>query len=73
MVYVTLSNVTDEILLRYSIAGKAPLVKQLSWIPGKTIIAMCFDPTVTWLLVLTHEPDIYLVPAFSIMVNNTFY
>ncbi|XP_046564862.1 uncharacterized protein LOC124273632 [Haliotis rubra] len=26
---------------------------------------MCFDPTVTWLLILTHNPDIYLVPAFS--------
>ncbi|XP_071082712.1 uncharacterized protein [Haliotis cracherodii] len=57
----------DQIVLRYSIAGKPPLIKQLSWIPNKTIVAMCFDPTVTWLLILTHEPDIYLVPAFSLM------
>ncbi|XP_046564861.1 uncharacterized protein LOC124273631, partial [Haliotis rubra] len=57
----------DQIVLRYCIAGKPPLIKQLSWIPSTTIVAMCFDPTVTWLLILTHNPDIYLVPAFSLM------
>ena len=61
--------VTDCILLRYCLSGKPPRIKQLSWPPERVIVCMCFDPTVTWLLILTSKPEIFIIPAFSLMVR----
>ncbi|XP_041350104.1 uncharacterized protein LOC121369224 isoform X2 [Gigantopelta aegis] len=57
----------DSILLRYSLSGKPPHIKQLSWLPERVIVSMCFDPTVTWLLILTSKPELFIIPAFSLM------
>ena len=31
---------------------------------------MCFDPTVTWLLIVTEDATIFIIPARSILVRE---
>ncbi|XP_052272508.1 uncharacterized protein LOC127873013 isoform X1 [Dreissena polymorpha] len=63
------------IILRYCNSGCTPVVKQLPWPQDHPIKSMCFDPTVTWLLVLTDNGNIFIIPAVpmldpSIQVNQ---
>ncbi|RUS76283.1 hypothetical protein EGW08_015955 [Elysia chlorotica] len=61
----------DCLLLRYDITGKPPVIKQVSWLPDKRIASMCFDPTLTWLLIVTESSnEIYILPALSIVNPN---
>ncbi|XP_052768315.1 uncharacterized protein LOC128208770 [Mya arenaria] len=63
------------IILRHCNSGSQPLVKQLPWPPDHPIRSMCFDPTVTWLLVLTENGNLFIIPALpmldpSVQVNH---
>ncbi|GFR62453.1 X-linked retinitis pigmentosa GTPase regulator-like protein [Elysia marginata] len=61
----------DYLLLCYDIMGKPPIIKQVPWLPDKTIASMCFDPTLTWLLIVTQNSnEIYILPALSIVVGE---
>lgn len=61
----------DHLLLRYDITGKPSIIKQVPWLPDKTIASMCFDPTLTWLLIVTETSnEIYILPALSIINPN---
>lgn len=56
-------------LLRYEVSSRTPVIKQLPWLPEKRIASMCFDPTMTWLLIATEtSEEIYIIPALSIVV-----
>ncbi|KAL8577369.1 hypothetical protein ACOMHN_038273 [Nucella lapillus] len=57
----------DQLLLRWSVSGRAPVVKQLPWAHDKRVAAMCLDPTVSWLLIVTQSPCLYIVPARALM------
>ncbi|XP_076469360.1 uncharacterized protein LOC143299801 isoform X3 [Babylonia areolata] len=57
----------DQLLLRLGVSGRAPVVKQLPWPHDKRVAAMCFDPTVSWLLIVTESPCLYIVPARALM------
>ena len=60
---------TDQLLVRWNVSGRAPVVKQLPWAPDKHVAAMCFDPTVSWLLVVTGSPCLYILPVLALMVR----
>ncbi|CAL1526241.1 unnamed protein product [Lymnaea stagnalis] len=68
----------DHLLLRYDVSGRSPIIKQLPWLPEKSIGSMCFDQTLTWLLIVTEvSQEIFIVPALSIIdseavVNQIF-
>jgi hypothetical protein len=49
-------------------SGKLPVVKQLPWATDKQVTAMCFDPTASWLLVVTELPCLYIIPALTLLV-----
>lgn len=65
---LALACTNGYVLLRYSSGnGKPPSTHQLPWPQEKPISSMCFDPTVTWLLVLAEDATLFIVPALSIM------
>ncbi|XP_055958242.1 uncharacterized protein LOC126827750 [Patella vulgata] len=57
----------DYLLLRYKPASDLPIIKQIPWPKVNTIVSLCFDPTLVWLLVLTESPDIYIIPALCLL------
>ncbi|XP_059167595.1 uncharacterized protein LOC131949741 [Physella acuta] len=61
----------EYILLRYDVSSRTPVIKQLPWLPEKKIASMCFDPTMTWLLIATEtSEEIYIIPALSIVDSD---
>ncbi|XP_015916558.2 uncharacterized protein [Parasteatoda tepidariorum] len=62
------------ILFRY-VCNKwdSPLMRQLCWFnnPGKVIKALCFDPSGLWLLIVTQDASLYILPAFSFFNPDT--
>lgn len=60
---------TDQLLLRYCQIGRNPIIKQLPWLQDKCIASMCFDPTLSWLLIVTlTSQEAFIVPALSVVV-----
>ncbi|XP_064605669.1 uncharacterized protein LOC135470577 [Liolophura sinensis] len=55
------------VVLRYSVSGKRPVTRQLPWHDDKQIVSLCFDPTATWLLILTLQSELFIVPALSLL------
>ncbi|BFZ08491.1 hypothetical protein BsWGS_11531 [Bradybaena similaris] len=68
----------DYILLHYNSTDRPPIIKQLPWFHEKPVGFMCFDPTLTWLLLVTEAAqEIFIIPALSIVdssaiVNQVF-
>ncbi|XP_005100274.1 uncharacterized protein LOC101858037 isoform X2 [Aplysia californica] len=68
----------DQLLLRYGINGRTPIIKQLPWLPDKSIASLCFDPTLSWLLIVTESSqEAFIIPALSIvepdaLINQLF-
>ncbi|CAG5123144.1 unnamed protein product, partial [Candidula unifasciata] len=61
----------DYILLHYNNTGRPPVVKQLPWFHEKPVGFMCFDPTLTWLLLVTEATqEIFIIPAVSIVDSS---
>ncbi|XP_055882453.1 uncharacterized protein LOC106072788 isoform X4 [Biomphalaria glabrata] len=58
--------------------GHKSVIKQLPWLPDKCVGSMFFDPTLTWLLLVTETTqEIFVIPALSIVdpkaaVNQMF-
>ena len=61
------------IVLRYSSGNQPPVVKQLPWPPDQPITSLCFDPTVSWLLVQTENANLFIIPVLSMLVSFKFY
>ncbi|KAJ8301898.1 hypothetical protein KUTeg_020885 [Tegillarca granosa] len=55
------------LILRYCCSGREPQLRQLPWPPDKPISSMCFDPTVAWLLIITEDCTLFIIPALAIM------
>ncbi|KAL5013415.1 hypothetical protein ScPMuIL_007685 [Solemya velum] len=55
------------IVLRHSNGGKQPVVRELPWPRDRPVSCLCFDPTVTWLLVVTHDASVFIVPVLHLM------
>nr|XP_022297301.1 uncharacterized protein LOC111106775 isoform X2 [Crassostrea virginica] len=64
---LALYSTNGYLLLRYASSGKSPTYQQLTWPKEKPICSMCFDPTVTWLLIVTEDATIFIIPARSIL------
>ncbi|KAG8181594.1 hypothetical protein JTE90_013556 [Oedothorax gibbosus] len=47
---------------------KAPVVRQLCWFNNKEkeIKTLCFDSSGTWLLTITQDATLYIIPTFSV-------
>ena len=56
-------------MLRYNSGNQPPVVKQLPWPPDHPITSLCFDPTVSWLLVQTENANLFIIPALSMLVS----
>lgn len=50
--------------------GREPVVRQLCWPSEPIVAAMCFDPTVSWLLIATQPATLYILPALALLVSN---
>lgn len=73
LLFLTLIIIAGYLLLRCSSGnGKPPTTQQLPWPQDKPISSMCFDPTVTWLLVLAEDATLLIIPALPIMVMIMF-
>ncbi|XP_062616739.1 uncharacterized protein LOC134278436 [Saccostrea cucullata] len=64
---LALYTTNGYLLLRYASSGKVPAYRQLVWPQEKPICTMCFDPTVCWLLVVTEDATLFIIPARSIL------
>lgn len=58
------------LLFRYINSNlKTPVIRQLCWFncPDKKIKALSFDATGVWLLIVTQDATIYILPIFSLL------
>jgi alpha-tubulin suppressor-like RCC1 family protein len=62
----------DHFIFRHVGESGVPLVRRLPWLkdPAKKITAMAFNPTAQWLLCVTHDRHIVLIPIYFIMFKN---
>ncbi|KAL4238144.1 hypothetical protein ACF0H5_002856 [Mactra antiquata] len=65
--FLALSCSNGFLVLRYCCTGCQPVVKQIPWPPDLQITSMCFDPTVSWLLVQTENGNLFIIPALTMM------
>lgn len=70
--FALLINIAGFLVLQYNSTGCQPVVKQLPWPPDHQITSMCFDPTISWLLVQTDNGNIFIIPALSMLVSCRF-
>lgn len=56
-----------HVLIRWSVHGQRSEMKLLPWLEDRPIVASCFDPSATWLLVITTQLDMFIVPALALM------
>ena len=70
IVAMVCSNST--LVLRYSLANAEPIVRVLPWFLERDlrIILMCFNPTAEWLVCITSDASVYLVPTLSLLRIN---
>eukprot|EP00163_Fabomonas_tropica_P031755 TRINITY_DN766_c0_g1_i4.p1 TRINITY_DN766_c0_g1~~TRINITY_DN766_c0_g1_i4.p1 ORF type:complete len:250 (+),score=20.26 TRINITY_DN766_c0_g1_i4:788-1537(+) len=79
--YTALSCSTSYIIVRHVGTSNVPLVRMVPWLKeaGKRILSMAFNPEATWLLLVTVDTSIYLIPVHSLMChqlnerNDPFY
>lgn len=64
---LSLACTNNFIVLWYSSGNQSPVVKQLPWPSDHPITSLCFDPTVSWLLVLTDNASLFIIPAVSML------
>ena len=65
MLAIFFSN--EYLLLRSSIHGCRPIVKQIQWYPGKNILAMNWDPSGAWLIATTLADGFFIIPAVALL------
>jgi WD40 repeat protein len=58
----------DEVVLHYTYGELPSVIKRIPWLTdsNKLIQAICFDPTATWLLVVSIDGSLYIIPALSL-------
>jgi hypothetical protein len=68
IVYVYISG---YLLLWYSSHSEKPVVRQMSWLPNRHILSLCYDSTATWLLCGIKDA-LVVVPALALLVSKFF-
>jgi len=58
-----------DIILRYCCSGHDPVVSHIPWPDHKSVVCLCFDPTVSWLLVISEDLTVCIVPVLSLVVS----
>ncbi|XP_017773369.1 PREDICTED: uncharacterized protein LOC108560363 [Nicrophorus vespilloides] len=58
-----------EIVLHYTFGELPAVIKRIPWLTetAKSIEALCFDPFANWLLVVTQDSSLYIIPALSLV------
>nr|XP_015840194.1 PREDICTED: uncharacterized protein LOC103312885 [Tribolium castaneum] len=58
----------NDVVLHYTYGELSPVIKRVPWLSdsNKVIQAICFDPTATWLLVVSIDGSLYIIPALSL-------
>ncbi|XP_029652973.1 uncharacterized protein LOC115226128 isoform X1 [Octopus sinensis] len=56
-----------HLLIYWSVPGQRPKSRLLPWLEQRPIVSLCFDPSATWLLVITTQIDMFIIPALSLM------
>ncbi|KAJ8969559.1 hypothetical protein NQ317_016591 [Molorchus minor] len=59
----------EDVVLHYTYGELSPVIKRVPWFTDgqKQIQAICFDPSATWLLVVTVDCSLYIIPALSLV------
>ncbi|XP_025828979.1 uncharacterized protein LOC112904044 [Agrilus planipennis] len=60
---------TGDIVLYYTYGELPSVVRRIPWFTGKTkeVQAICFDNTATWLLTVSLDGSLYILPALSLV------
>ncbi|CAH1985984.1 unnamed protein product [Acanthoscelides obtectus] len=58
-----------DLVLHYAYGELTPVLRRIPWLNDsqKTIQAICFDPSATWLLAVCIDSSLYIIPALSIV------
>lgn len=64
---------TGLLVLRYHKFGASAVVKQLPWQQDDGITCMTFDPSGAWLLCVSCEAKLCIVPALAILVKYLLF
>lgn len=66
-----LALITSEgdVVLHYTYGELTPVLKRIPWFNDsfKQLEALCFDPSATWLLVVSLDCSLYIIPALSLV------
>lgn len=65
-------NDEGDILLHYTYGDLRSVLKRIPWYTelSKAIQALCFDPTATWLLTVSLDGSVHIIPALSLVDKN---
>ncbi|CAG9862070.1 unnamed protein product [Phyllotreta striolata] len=58
-----------DVVLHYTYGELCPVLKRIPWFNDsfKQLEAICFDPSATWLLVVSLDCSLYIIPALSLV------
>ncbi|XP_011686419.1 PREDICTED: uncharacterized protein LOC105449118 [Wasmannia auropunctata] len=71
--FFALANNNAEIILYFKRESSClPVIKKIPWFQGphKQIAAFCFDSSGTWLLCITLDGSLYVLPALTLVGEN---
>lgn len=62
-----------SLIFRYSPSGGTPMVRQMRWFedPARHVATMAFDPGAEYLVCVTQDASIFIVPAYELVVGTT--
>ncbi|XP_011633715.1 uncharacterized protein LOC105424907 [Pogonomyrmex barbatus] len=70
--FFALATNNAEIIFYFKRESCLPVIKRIPWFQGlhKQIAAFCFDPNGTWLLCITLDGSLYILPALTLVDEN---
>lgn len=71
--FFALATSNADIILYFKKGSSClPVIKRIPWFQGlhKQIAAFCFDPSGTWLLCITLDGSMYILPALTLVGEN---
>eukprot|EP00727_Mastigamoeba_balamuthi_P014412 m51a1_g9596 hypothetical protein (1520) ;mRNA; r:1034033-1039913 len=70
--FIATALASNDLILRYVGESRVPILKHLHWSeePGENIVGMSFDPTAQWLLVVTANTTLTLLPAYFLCCKH---
>lgn len=71
--FFALATSNADIILYFKKGSScSPIIKRIPWFQGlhKQIAAFCFDPSGVWLLCITLDGSMYILPALTLVSEN---